>query len=243
MIKVTCFIPFSSCTTFNMYFNFKFLVFLNKHFEIRLPNLPSSWMEEMTAAGGRVLLENLVTLKFHSSTMDMQFVRYLRARQSLRNLSLLNSTARVFVRDLYPDVYMPSPPFPRLSENLKFLDLSGTGDAVTMFVNEWVHDNVQCNVTHLFMERCVLIPRRVSNEKLKIEFLSVAGYRPNSFGRPYGEHTFKDIHSWAALSTMKHINASGCDLTQKQRDKLVRRHPTVVFNLNEYYDESPRVEF
>jgi hypothetical protein len=203
----------------------------------RLPMLPSSWMVRMAEPGARALLDELVTLKFDNTVADMCFVRYLGGRHGLRNLTLNYSNVGIAVLHFF--LFHGPPPFPRISENLKVLDLSGmNGEALLLFVNEWVVDNAQCNVTHLFMENSPIIPRRVS-KNLKIEFLSVAGHRPP---RAYGGSLFRSIKAWASIPSMKEMNASGCDLYDGQRRELRRKFQNVRFNLSVEFEKSPRVQ-
>jgi hypothetical protein len=210
----------------------------------RLPEWPSSWMVRTTAPGARALLDELVTLKLDNCILDMRFLRYLSGRRGLRNLTLTHSDVGNFnfgVGFFHFFLFHGPPPSPRISENLKVLDLSAmNAEALLTFVNEWVVDNAQCNVTHLFMEKSQIIPRRVS-KNLKIEFLSVAGYRPAP-PSSCGEHVFRDLQAWASISSMKEINASGCDFYDAQRDELRRKFPHVSFNLSVEFEESPRVE-
>jgi hypothetical protein len=195
----------------------------------------------MTNDGARPLLENLTTVKFQNCTLDMQLLSYIVARPSLTNLALRRSCVGIAVLHFL----IPGPPSPTISENLKVLDLSGMrADSLMMFVDEWVLDNVQCNVTHLYMENCQVIPRRLPclPNHLKIEFLSVAGYTGSShvYGPMAAIHY---IGVWAALPSMKEINASGCRMTEMQRNSLVAANPNVVFNLDVDFKESQRVQF
>jgi hypothetical protein len=221
--------------------NIQFIYFfVHKFFrKIRLPDLPSSWIVQMTNDGARPLLENLTTVKFQNCTLDMQLLSYIAARPSLTNLALRRSCVGIAVLHFL----IPGPPSTTISENLKVLDLSGMRpDSLMMFVDEWVFDNVHCNVTHLYMENCQLIPRRLPRlpNHLKIEYLSVAGYTGSGhdvYGPMAAVHY---IGLWAALPSMKEMNASGCRMTEMQRNSLKAANPNVVFNLEVDFKESPR---
>ena len=117
--------------------------------------------------------------------------------------------------------------------------MSGTG-WFPRLVYEQVLKHVQnCSITHLYMERCFLIPR-ITYDNLRIEFVSVAGLRDH-------EHptvlAFDCIRNWAALPSLKDMNASGCQMSQAQREQLVTDHQNVTFNISVEFQESPRVEF
>lgn len=182
-------------------------------------------------------MENLATLKFERSVVDLQFVCHMRSRSRLRNLSLRdNGLSGITVL-----IHLVQPPQPlNAGQFLKVLDLSGMGVHVMMFLREWVLENPECQVTHLYLENVALIPRRVPAH-LKVEFLSVAGYHPYTEDW-FDEQAFRDLHAWAGLSSMREINASACDMTQAQRNKLVTTHPNVVFDFSEQFRESARVE-
>jgi hypothetical protein len=196
----------------------------------RLPDW-YNWMGQMSTV---YIMENLKTLKFERCfAVDTELRRYLRACPGIEHFSVKGS-----IMQIVGPYYLPSadPGFPsNIWGRLQSLDLSGTGRYAKL-VHEQVLNDTRCPVTHLFLEQCPILPRPFPH--LKIEFVSVAGYRPSD---GVG-NAFEDIDAWASISTMKRINASGCDLTPEQRNELVRKHPRVVFNLSEYYDESPRVE-
>jgi hypothetical protein len=182
----------------------------------------------MTA--GTHALENLTTLKFERcSNVDMDFVNYLCACPAVKILSMRGSI-------LGFDGFRG--PFPINWGQLKVLDLSGTGTSPGLIHNRLFH-YLGCTVTHLYMEKCAFISSSVYDH-LKIEFLSVAGYRPTAGDAKWSFHA---ITSWATLGSMKEINASGCVLTIEEREKLIRKHKNVTFNLNVEFEASVRVEF
>lgn len=190
----------------------------------------------MTAAGPRGLLPNLVTLKLEGCEMDMQFVRYLRARSPLRNLSVRES----FFGRLAPHRFPPAPQRMNTAV-LTVLDISGTGQYTCKLAKDWVLNDEECQVTHLFMENCFVIPRRVMPPHLKIEFLSVAGIRASWMETVNGRGSaFLDIEAWATIPSIREINASGCILSQVERDILVTTRPNIVFDLREGLHESQR---
>lgn len=95
----------------------------------------------------------------------------------------------------------------------------------------------ESTVTRLYAEKCRLKPSKVPAES-RIEFLSLAGCRAST-----SELVFQAINEWASHPTVTEINASGCNLTDAQREELVRKHPGVVFNLSKEFQESVRLEF
>jgi hypothetical protein len=222
--------------------NFNFIFQPKLFCEIRLPNLHPSWLVENTSVGARATLKNLVTLKIEDCIVDEQFVQYVRYRTPLKNLSVRRSRMGMALLHFFVP-QMPPRPINAAHHCLKVLDISGMRDYTPTLVNEWVLKDDLCQVTHLYMEGCTDdIPRRVSSNHLRIEFISFAGYRPyNTYG--LGRKIFEDIDSWAGISSVKRINASGCDMTQVHRDDLMRRHPNVVFNMSDQFEESPRFEF
>lgn len=215
-----------------------FFLFVKKFFfsHFRLPELPSNWMGQMAAGRVTHTLNNLTTLKFERCmNVDTEFLRYLRACPVIKNLSLKGSLL-AFVAP-HPDV-PADPAYPiDIWGQLGSLDISGTG-RFPVLIHTRVLNVPGCQVTHLFMEKCGLIPSSI-HDHMKIEFVSVAGYRPSVRHR----NAFDDIDAWASISTLKEMNASGCELTQGQRDELVRRHPNVIFNVNVEFEESPRIHF
>lgn len=199
----------------------------------------NSWTTEMMNDGPRQLLPNLVTLKVERSRVSMQWLRYLRARSPLRNLTVTKNT---FVGHRALHQFLPPPPPPRnTGQVLKVLDLSGMQEYLEILVDEWLVSNLECKVTHLYMENVHFLPRSVPAH-LQIEFISVAGYYPHSGGW-FGEQEFADIDAWAKIPSMREINASGVRMNQVQRNYLVEKHPNVVFDLNEEISESPRLYF
>lgn len=220
-----------------MYFILFLLLFF---FKFRLPILALQWTTTMTVGGPRELLPNLVTLTVEHSQVDIQFIRYLRARSSLKNLSL-PETYFGYVQ-LHP--FLPPPP-PRRNVGavLRVLDISGIDPYLTTLVNEWLLRDVECKVTHLYMEDCHYLPHPVPAH-LKIECMSVAKYSPlnERWDRIPGFRRIQDIRPWAAISTMREMNVSGCYLNEMERNDLVLRYPNVIFNLNEVFQPSVRVE-
>jgi hypothetical protein len=195
----------------------------------RLPD-SSNWMGQVW--DHYVGPENLKTLKFERCfAVDHAFRRYLRVCPAIKNFSVKGSILQLVC---YWAMHVAYPPATSWAQ-MQSLDLSGTGRIVKL-VHERVLKDPQCPVTRLFLEQCPILPRPVYDH-LKIAFLSVAGYRPS----PGVGNAFDDIDDWASISTLREMNASGCDLTQAQRDELVRRHPNVLFNVNVEFEESPRI--
>ena len=132
-------------------------------------------------------------------------------------------------------------PLPTTSywNQLKVLDISGTGYFPQARFEEVLKSVPDCSITHLYMERCLRIPRIVGHDHLsKIEFLSVAGLRNSA-----RVLAFECIQNWAALPSLTGMNVSGCEMSQAQREQLVTRHNNVIFNISVETEESPRVEF
>jgi hypothetical protein len=181
--------------------------------------------------------ENLKTLKFERCfPVDKEFRRYMRVCPAMKSFSLKGSILQTYPLDFIDAAFPPFPPADIWGQ-LQSLDLSGIGKMVKL-VHERVLSAPECTVTHLYLEQCPILPRPVYDH-LKIEFLSVAGYRPST---DVG-NAFDEIDAWASIPTLKKMNASGCELTQGQRDELVRRHPNVIFNVNVEFEESPRIHF
>lgn len=186
-----------------------------------------------------------MTLKVERSVVDIQFVCHMRDHSRVRNLSLRESSLGNFGVFLPPPSfgYLPQPhPFPPRNPGqfLKVLDLSDMNMHVMMLLRNWVLDEVESQVTHLYLENCPLIPRRVPAH-LKVEILSVAGYQPFS-GESFGEYAFRDVNGWATIPSIREINASGCEMTKDHREKLITTHPNVKFNLSEQFSASARVK-
>lgn len=181
---------------------------------------------------GLHLLENLVTLKFERCcNVDMNFIRFLRACPEVKHFSMRGSVLHIGHHH---------GPFPTTFwQQLKVLDISGTGYFPAVVYENVLKNIPDCSVTHLYMEKCCRIPRFIY-EHVKIEFVSVAGLRDET--RPT-ILAFDSIRVWAALPSLKEMNASGCQMTQAQREELVTRHQNVTFNMNVRFEESPRVEF
>jgi hypothetical protein len=180
----------------------------------RLPD-SSNWMGQVW--DHYVGPENLKTLKFERCfAVDHAFRRYLRVCPAIKNFSVKGSILQYVG---YWAMHLAYPPATSWAQ-MQSLDLSGTRTIVKL-----VHERV-------------LNPRPVYDH-LKIAFLSVAGYRPS----PGVGNAFDDIDAWASISTLNAMNASGCDLTQAERDELVRRHPNVLFNVNVEFEESQRIHF
>jgi hypothetical protein len=182
-------------------------------------------------------MENLVTLKIEYSSVDIRFVRYMCHRSPLKNLSMRGSRVGLVSLLFFDSPHGPPPPGSVRLQQLKVLDLSDTGEDTMKFLREFVEDNVDCKLTHLYLERCPVLAFSAYHVTPTIQFLSVAGYQPS---RGY---LINDLKTWARLSSMKEINASGLDqnfMSDARRDSLIRQHPNVVFDLSEDFRESPR---
>jgi hypothetical protein len=178
-------------------------------------------------------LENLETLKFERCcNVDMGFVSCIRACPALKNFSVRGSDMHI----MHPHRHFPK----NFWSQLKVLDVSGTRHYPVIMYEAVLKDIPDCSITHLYMERCPRIPR-ISYDNLKIEFVSVAGLR-NDEWRP-SKAAFDSIRNWAALPSLKEMNASGCEMSQAQREQLVTDHPNITFNVSVEFQESPRVEF
>jgi len=183
-------------------------------------------------------MENLVTIKIEYSVVDMRFVRYMCDRSPLKNLSMRGSRVGLVSLLFFDSPHGPPPPGSVRLQQLKVLDLSDTGEDTMKFLREFVEDNVDCKLTHLYLERCALCPCVAHHVTPTIEFVSIAGSDPLS--TPYA---MMDLRAWARLSSIKKINASGGDhrlMNETNRDTLVRQHPNIVFDLSEDFKESPR---
>lgn len=191
-------------------------------------------MGQMSVGAPKHLMQNLTTLKFERCfNVDMEFLCYLRACPAIKNFSLKGS----LLAFINPSAVV-HPPYPiNIWENLRVLDISGIL-RFAVLIHDRVLNDARCAITHLFMEKCTLIPRR-AHDHLKIKYLSVAGYRPAA-----GDgNAFDEIDAWASLPTMEQINASGCVFTETQRKELVKRHQNVIFNLGVEFEKSVRAEF
>jgi hypothetical protein len=189
-----------------------------------------------THAGQLQELNNLVTLKFERCwNPDRSFAGFLRACPAVKNLSLKGSV--VF---LVPHVSRRWNFPTNFWNTLKVLDISGTGSFPRHLYEKVLKNIADCSLTHLYMERCLRIPRIVGHDLLKIEFLSVAGLRDFAHPRVLA---FECIQNWAALPSLTGMNVSGCEMSQAQREQLVTRHNNVIFNISVETEESPRVEF
>jgi hypothetical protein len=172
----------------------------------------------------------LVTLKFERCcNTDMSFTSFLRACPAVKNFSMRGSV----LQD-----YKPLPTATYWNQ-LKVLDISGTGYFPQARFEEVLKSVPDCSITHLYMESCLRIPR-ITYDKLKIEFVSVAGLRDHEHPTVFA---FDSIRNWAALPSLKDMNASGCQMSQSQREQLVTDHQNVTFNIGVEFQESPRVEF
>lgn len=175
--------------------------------------------------------------------VHVPLVLYLTGRSPLKNLGLRGCE---MLSDIFDDaniLHLFQPPVENTWQLLKVLDLSEICFDGLNLLKRWVLDNAGCQVTHLYLEKYLLIPRRVMPAHLKIEFLSVAGYQAWGVDGVGEVSTFLDIEAWAAIPSMREINASGCNLNEVQRHNLVTTHPNILFDLSEDFRESPRVSF
>jgi hypothetical protein len=193
--------------------------------------------------GPGAFLEKLVTLKVEHSVVDVQVVRYLSARSPLKNLSLRGSGTGNANLDDTVVLRWFRPQVTNTWQSLKLLDLSEMMNGGVQLLKQWVLDNAECQITHLYLEKYHVIPRRVMPAHLKLEFLSVAGYQAWGVDGVGETSTFLDIESWAAIPSMREMNVSGCNLNEVQRQSLVATRPNVVFDLSEDFRESPRLYF
>jgi hypothetical protein len=182
-------------------------------------------------------MENLVTLKFEYSLVDMRLFRYMCHRSPIRNLSLRGSITGLVSLVFYDSPHSPPPPGSVRLQHLKVLDFSETGYYVMSLLREFVLDNVDCQLTHLYLERCPVTAFVAHHVTPTIEFVSIAGYQIDA------GYEVMDLRAWAQLPSMKEINASGCDyrlINATRGTEQVREHPNVIFHFNENFKESPR---
>lgn len=193
-----------------------------------------------TGAERRDFLTNVKTLKLEWCAGDMEFVRFLLARSPLKNLNVRGSY--LYDRNFLHPLLSNLPSSKNFARVLKVLDISGAADDAFNLLTEWISNDEDCKVSHLYMEKCRLIPNGVMPTHMKIEVLSVAGYvRYEITDYDWESSAFMDIQAWARIPSMREINASGCSLDEVQRDSLVTNYPHVVFDLNKEFRESPRV--
>lgn len=170
-------------------------------------------------------LRKLVSLKIEGcSHVDAFCALYFCANESLEELSLQRCTFSEPSAFTFSDpVYTMWP--------LKLVDVSGNLAASTVL--HYVMLDPESSVTHVYMEKSFLAPGKVPRHS-RVEFISLAGC--------YSFKLFKMIDRWASHPTVKEINASGCALTDEQREELVRKHRNVVWNLSAEFQESARVK-
>jgi hypothetical protein len=193
-----------------------------------------------TAAERRDFLTNVETFKLEWCDGDMEFVRFLLARSPLKNLNVRGSYLydRNFLHPLLSNLSSSN----NCAQVLKVLDVSGAADDAFNLLTEWILNDEDCKVSHLYMEKCRLIPNSVMPTHLKIQVLSVAGYvRYEIDDYDWESSAFMDIQAWARIPSIREINGSGCSLDQVQRDSLIANYPHVVFDLSKEFRESPRV--
>jgi hypothetical protein len=183
---------------------------------------------------GQQHLPNLVTLKFERCcNTDNSLESFLRVCPEVKNLSLKGSLLQqepTEYRQTFPTTFW---------NKLKVLDMSGTGYFPRDVYEEVLKNVPDCAITHLYMERCLRIPH-ITYDNLRIEFVSVAGLRDHDHPTV---SAFDSIRNWAALPCLKEMNASGCQMSQAQREQLVTDNQNVTFNISVEFQESPRVEF
>lgn len=193
---------------------------------LRVPNSRWAWLGQGTDEGLKPL-DSLVTLKFERCcNADMSLTNFLRACPAVRNLSMKGSV-------LESDAWnFREPQHGTFSTTfwiqLKVLDISETGYFPDVVYQEVLKNIRDCSITHLYMERCLRIPL-IIYDNLKIEFVSLAGLRDHENHRN-ARTAFDSIRNWAALPSLKEMNASGCQMSQAQREELVARHRNVIFN-------------
>ena len=210
----------------------------------RLPTLSSSWTTNMTSAGSPDFLSNLETFKLEWCESDMQFVRYLLSHSPLKNLSVRGSYLYGGDITVYPLLRGLPPPRTNSAQVLKLLDVSSSRDDAFNLLIDWVLNDDQCKITHLFMEERRFIPRRLMPPHLVIEVLSVAGYdRPSRNYDDEETFPFLDIQAWGVIPSMREINASGCKFDETQRNSLITNCPRVVFDFRKEFHESSRFYF
>lgn len=85
-------------------------------------------------------------------------------------------------------------------------------------------------------KKCFVYSDRIPDHS-KIKHVSLAGCKAQN-----SNVLFDVIDQWASHHVIETINASGCTLTESQREELLRKHKNVSFNLNEKFEESVRVK-
>ena len=118
---------------------------------------------------------------------------------------------------------------------LKFFDCSSSDNNFPRIFHENLLDDPECPTTHLYLENCWVRPRKIPNHS-KIQYVSLAGCKAN-----WSKDLVNVIDQWASHHAVKRVNASGCRLTQTQRENLLRKHGNII-NLEEDFQESVRVK-
>jgi hypothetical protein len=222
---------------FNFYYYFFYLR------KISLPYVHFSLLKRSTSLEELHVLRNVVTLTIEDCYVNDQHLQIIRfCSPTLKNLNVRRSSiiGTTMMENSLPEVplHVRNP-----RQSLKTLDISEMTSYTPTLVKNWVLDDNLCKITHLYVERCNKnIPRCVSSDHLRIEFISFAGYRPYD-SVEFGQKVFEDIDSWTGISSMKAINASACNMNEMQHDELMRKHPNVVFDFSVQFKQSPRVEF
>jgi hypothetical protein len=185
-------------------------------------------------------LENLRTLKIEYCIVEVRTVDILVDRSCLKNLSLRGSK----LPEPFYDQHNPPPMrhSPRNSrQSLKVLDLSETRDYFAMhFLNTLFRENDDCEITHLYFEKCNILPfidpARFPNLET-IVFLSFAGCG-------LGQFEYQDVcevKCWAQLPHVHYINVTGCPMTDEDTSYIREDcREEVVFKFGDDYEESTR---
>jgi hypothetical protein len=185
-------------------------------------------------------LENLRTLKIEYCTVQERAVDRLLDRSCLKNFSLRGSKLPhpfYLLTNLPPMRYSPS----NSRRTLSVLDLSETKEAYAChFLNTLIRENDHCEITHLYFEKCDIMPfvdpTRFPNLET-ILFLSFAGCRLGQFD----SEDVNEVRCWAQLPHLQDINVTGCPMTDEDISYILEDSPRRVhFTFGDDYEESTR---
>ena len=185
---------------------------------------------EMTSVQHLMNLQNLVCLKLDGCSAAFALaVLYSKGNPSIKELSFRRCILG------YPHHYDPHD-FSIRRWRLKLFDCSETHDKIPRRFHQIVLNDPECPTTHVYFEKCFVYSDRIPDHS-KIKHVSLAGCKAQN-----SDVLFDVIDQWASHHVIETINASGCTLTESQREELLRKHKNVSFNLNKKFEESVRVK-